>query len=46
MLRGGLTYNDRAVVGLLSLQADLLEGCAAWVIPMLLEVPGGNSRAW
>ncbi len=43
MLRVALTYNDRAVVGLLGLQADLLEGRTAWVIPMLLQVPVGNN---
>lgn len=44
MLRAALTYNDRAVVGLLGLQADLLEGRTAWVIPMLLQLPVGNNR--
>jgi hypothetical protein len=34
-----LTYNYRAVVGLLRVQADLLEGCATRVIAMLLQMP-------
>ena len=43
MLRVALTHNDRAVVGLFSFKADLLEGCAAWVVPMLLQVPAHSA---